>query len=65
MPGLLAEYEEREAALFGHYNWDQWSALPREQRLHGVAHFRLHNLIDAHLHAIGDARSRQAARARQ
>lgn len=58
---MVPEYEEREAALFGLFNWTQWSALLHEERVQGVAHYRLHNLIDGHLRAIGERRGQQAA----
>ena len=48
VPGLIPEYEEREAARFGLYRWEDWSALPVEERVRGVAHFKMHSLISLH-----------------
>lgn len=46
---MVPEFEEREAARFGLCTWSEWSALPREERVHGVAHYRLRRLIDLHV----------------
>jgi hypothetical protein len=52
--GLVNELEEREAALFGGYTWKQWqefdllSAEGRYQRASGIAHYRIHHLIENH-----------------
>lgn len=62
-PGLVSEYEERSAALFGLYTWSQWARLPRAERVQAVAHYRLTRLIEAHLseQATTTARRRAAA----
>lgn len=49
IPGLLPEYEEREAARFGRYTWSTWCALPRDERVHGVAYYRVNLLIQIHV----------------
>lgn len=46
--GLVPELEEREAAIFAGYRWREWLDLPRYERVDGVAHFRLHHLIELH-----------------
>ncbi len=46
--GLVAEMEERDAAVFSHYDWDRWTHLSWEARAKTIAHFRLHHLIDLH-----------------
>ena len=47
-PRLIPYYEEREAALFGGYRWIDWVALPYDERVLGVAHYRVHRLIEFH-----------------
>jgi hypothetical protein len=46
---LVPEIEERDAALFGLYNWTAWSRLSVEQKAAGIAHYRLTNLMKAHI----------------
>lgn len=48
IPGAVPEYLEREAARFGLYTWQEWLALPLAERVYGVAHYRMHNLIELH-----------------
>lgn len=60
LPGLVPLYEEREAAVYGHYRWRDWQNLPAEERAAAVAHFRLHRLIDLHQHdALNTAMERR------
>lgn len=50
----MPEFEEREAALFCGYTWKEWQEFSllepegRWNRAAGVAHHRLHQLIEAH-----------------
>lgn len=60
-PGLVSEFEERSAALFGLYTWTQWSRLPRNERVQAVAHYRLVHLIDAHLQEQATTAGRRRA----
>lgn len=61
--GMVHEYEQREAAAFAHTSWSAWLALPREDKAAGVAHFRVHRLIDAHTSdAVERAVKRQRGR---
>lgn len=46
--GVVAEFECREAALFANYNWTEFLALSWREKAATVAHYRLHNLIEAH-----------------
>ncbi len=48
MPGFVPEYEEREAARFGLYNWTQWHFLDTKEKAAIVAQRRLSNLISLH-----------------
>ena len=48
LPGLVPEFEEREAAVFCHFNWSEWRLLHWWERARNVAHFRLHNLVNLH-----------------
>lgn len=59
IPGLVSEYEEREAARFGHYNWKAWKELSYEDRAFGIAHYRTSNLIELHQN---DAQSKELDR---
>lgn len=45
---MIPEYEEREAARFGNYRWMDWLALPLEERVAGVAHYRTNRLVQMH-----------------
>lgn len=60
--GLVPEFECREAAVFGHYNWTQWLRLTDYEKAAVVAHYRTHLTIDAH---ISDAAERASKRARR
>lgn len=46
--GAVPEYEEREAARFGLYRWVDWERLPVAERVRGLAHYRMHHLIELH-----------------
>ena len=49
-PGIWpAEYEVREAARFGNYNWREWQELEGLEQAEVIAHYRLNNAIEAHL----------------
>lgn len=66
---MVHEYEEREAAVFTHCSWAEWMELPRSERAAGVAHMRLHRLIDAHTsdaveRAVKNRHERERARGR-
>lgn len=67
-PGLFVpQLDEREAALFCGYTWREWCELDIEERIFGVAHHRLHSLIESHSHeAVQDEmeRRQRAAMAR-
>lgn len=54
----VSEYEAREAARFGGYNYMQWLELEPEERALGVAHYRTHLMLEAH---IADAAEKAAA----
>lgn len=62
---MVHEYEEREAASFALIPWRDWCKQERGERAAGIAHFRLHRLIEAHVSdAVTTAmkrRNRQAA----
>lgn len=45
MLGLVPVYEEREAARWGVYRWIDWNALPYDDRVTGVAHYRVWRMI--------------------
>lgn len=47
-PGLVPPIEEREAARFNGYTWNDWQRLPRYDRVEGVAYFRARRLIEQH-----------------
>src|SRR3990167_11038540 len=48
MAGLVPEVEERDSARFNGYTWKEWSGLPYEDRVDGVAYYRLRKLIEMH-----------------
>ena len=63
VPGLVPEIEAREAAVFGLYTWRQWQQLDWQERVDGVAHFRVHRAIELHQNeAVARAMKKQAAR---
>ncbi len=60
IPGLVPLYEEREAAVFTHYNRTNWLELDSTERATSVAHYRLHRLIELHNNdAIADEMRRR------
>ncbi len=46
--GMVAEYEEREAAVFAGIPWLDWLAMPMSERAACVAHARLHHMVSMH-----------------
>lgn len=66
LPELVPEIEEREAAVFAGWTWDEWRALPRIDRIDTVAHHRLHSLIETHRgDALAGEQKRRASRSRR
>lgn len=65
--GLVAEYEEREAAAHAAIPWMAWLAAPLQERAAGIAHYRLQYLIQMHGQDAlqSDSELRQAASRRQ
>ena len=59
VPGLVAEFEEREAARFAQLPWDDYLGLPRGERVLAVAHYRVKRDFDIHLN---DAVARERRR---
>ena len=47
-PGIVPEMEEREAAMFASIRFLHWQKMTREERVDGVAHYRLHHLVEMH-----------------
>ena len=47
-PGMVSEIEEREAATFGGYTWKEWKGLEHQEKVDGVAYFRIRRQIDMH-----------------
>lgn len=45
-PNIVPEYEVREAAIYGHYNWDEFVGLDRVEKALCLAQFRVHHRID-------------------
>ena len=68
MAGLISEVEERDSARFNGYNWKQWRELQYEDRVDGVAYFRLTRIIEmCQEDAVSsevDRRSRRSSRKR-
>lgn len=54
----MPEYEERQAARWGNYNWSEWCGLSRDERIVGVAHYRMANLVEVHIQEAGDRERR-------
>lgn len=48
-PGLVPEYECREACVYLGYKWSDWEQLHWFDRASAVAHYRTHALIEAHI----------------
>ena len=59
VPNVVPEVEEREAARFSGYTWKDWQELPTQERVDGVAYFRLRRAIDMNQQ---DARDRDVER---
>lgn len=60
--GLVAEFEEREAATFAGISWPDWLQMDMRDRAATVAHYRIHSLVELHAH---DAVMQQAKREAQ
>lgn len=48
--GLVAEFEEREAAIHAGYSWQEWMNTDIRDRGAAVAHLRLSRQIEIHSH---------------
>ncbi len=55
----MPQIEEREACRFSGYNWKEWQVLPYDERVEGVAYFRVRRRIDMN---EGDARYQHTQR---
>jgi nicotinamide riboside transporter PnuC len=42
----MPEYEERQAARFGYYTWEEWQQLSHEEKARGIAHMRVEHQIE-------------------
>lgn len=47
---LVPEYDEREAAIYSLIPWNQWDKMSYGDRVGVVAHYRVHQQIEAHIH---------------
>lgn len=62
-PGLVSDYEARDAAKFNLYNWTDWCSISSEERAICVAFFRISNAVEEHVQdAIDRSRPRQGRR---
>ena len=58
----MSEYEAMEAAVFGHYNWEQFSKLTTDRQAQCIAQYRIHNRVDAVVNQeVADYSKRQKA----
>ena len=55
----MPQIEEREACRVSGYNWKEWQALPYDERVDGVAYFRVRRRIDMN---EGEARDTEMQR---
>lgn len=63
--GFIGEYEARETARFSLVSWTDWLLLDEDARAKCVAHYRLHNAIEANVvDAQNKYHERQARRRR-
>ncbi len=45
---MVPLFEEMEACRFSGYTWRHWRALDPMERAAGVAHHRVHHLVETH-----------------
>ena len=48
MAGIISEVEDRDSSRFNGYSWREWQTLSYQDRVDGVAYYRLRRLIDMH-----------------
>lgn len=60
--GLVPEYECREAAVFAGYTRLQWEEIDWQERAAVIAHYRVHNLVEAHIQDAADQERRRLER---
>ena len=48
VPGMVPEVEERDAARFNGDTWAEWRKLSYDERVTGVAYYRLSRIIEMH-----------------
>src|SRR3990167_1624305 len=46
LPGVVPEIEERDSARFNGYGWREWQLLDYQDRVDGVAYYRLRRHIE-------------------
>lgn len=61
----ISSFEEREAATFGLYTWSGWLRLKHEDRVFGVAYYRMHQLVEMHSSEAVDSESERQVRRNQ
>jgi hypothetical protein len=49
---IVSEYEAREAAVYGKYNWTQFQELTLEDKVLAVAHYRMNGIIKSNVDEI-------------
>ena len=65
IPGVVTEYEAREASIYLGYTWQEWLGLHWFERASAVSHYRTHLAIQAHINdEIRIADERRARRKR-
>lgn len=62
IPGLVPEVEERDAARFNGYTWSDWRKLAYDERVTGVAYYRLSRLVDMHREEAVSSEMKRRAR---
>lgn len=60
--GCVPEYECREVAVYSHCPWHVWVELDYFDRALAVAHYRIHHLIETHVHDAVDKASKRKQR---
>lgn len=63
LPGMVPLYEEMESMRFAGYTPRAWQDLDSDERAAGVAHYRMHQLVEMHKEdAVADKMKRKTER---
>lgn len=62
LPGMVAEYEAREAAIYCNYNWTEFTDISSQERAKSIAQYREHHRIEANMNDAAEKSSKAGSK---